>query len=81
MYKAAAEQIEEDGEKDFHLDTMEIEKGTYKYITIRNYAQNLEGITKAFQELTVLPNIDPNGYCIEWYHNEKDVKCLVRIIE
>ena len=37
VYKAAAEQLEEDLEKDYQLDTFVIEKGTYKYITISNY--------------------------------------------
>jgi predicted transcriptional regulator YdeE len=81
VYKAAVEQIQEDLEKDYQLDTLEIEKGTYKCITISNYLKDVQSISQAFQELIALSNIDPNGYCIEWYFNDKDVRCLVRIIE
>ena len=79
VYKAAAEQIQDDLEKDYQLDTFIIEKGTYKCITISNYKGDPQSITKAFQELTALANIDPNGYCLEWYFNEEDVRCMVRI--
>lgn len=81
VYKAAAEQIEKDLEKDYQLDTFVIEKGTYKCITIFNYKNDPQSITNAFQELTALAKIDPNGYCLEWYHNDDDVRCLVRITD
>jgi hypothetical protein len=29
--------------------------------------------------LLTQPNIDPNGYCLEWYLNGKDVRCMVRL--
>ena len=79
VYKAAAEQIQVDLEKDYQLDTFIIEKGTYKCITISNYKGRWSKISpKPFGELTALANIDPNGYCLEWYFNEV-VRCMVRI--
>jgi predicted transcriptional regulator YdeE len=79
VYKAAAEQIQDDLEKNYQLDTFVIEKGTYKCITISNYKGDPQSIKKAFQELTALANIDSNGYCLEWYCNKEDVSCMVKI--
>lgn len=81
VYKAAAEQIEDDLKMDDQLDTFVIEKGTYKCITISNYMKDSQSISQAFQELIALENIDPNGYCLEWYYNEEDVRCMVRMID
>ncbi|WP_338472436.1 transcriptional regulator [Niallia sp. XMNu-256] len=81
VYKAAAEQLEEDQIKNFPLDTFMIAKGTYQCITVLNYANDPQNISKAFEELTALSTIDPKGYCIEWYCNDRDVRCMVRTIE
>lgn len=79
VYKAAAEEISEDHGKNYNLQTMLLKKGNYRCITISNYAQDISSISKAFQEILTLPDIDQDGYCVEWYYNEKDVKCLVRL--
>ncbi len=34
---------------------------------------------KLFQELCRDPELDPAGYCVEWYYNELDVKCFVKL--
>jgi hypothetical protein len=44
-----------------------------------HYVADPAGIKKAFGEILKQPGLDPNGYCIEWYLNEKDVTCTVRI--
>ena len=31
------------------------------------------------QMLISQPDIDPNGYCLEWYLNDMDVRCMVRL--
>jgi len=79
VYKAAAEELERDKVKNIHCESSIIEKGKYRAITILNYQNDAEGITKAFEELISYSDIDPNGYCIEWYQGDKDVKCMVRL--
>ncbi len=79
VYKAAAEELEEDKGKDFVAETFTIKKGKYMCITVLNFKEDSQSIGKAFQELITQPDIDPNGYCVEWYINNKDVKCMVRI--
>ncbi len=48
-------------------------------ITINDYAKDIMSIDRAFKELLALPDLDPQGYCVEWYYNEKDVKCMIRL--
>lgn len=79
VYRAAAEQLEEEKEENFNCESFIIEKGKYRCITILNFKNNPQSIGKAFEELISFSDIDPNGYCIEWYYNEEDVKCMVRL--
>ena len=81
IYKAGAEELNPDEAEQFKLDILILKKGNYAYIDIHNYMNDLQGIGQAFNQLTELPNIDPQGYCVEWYINDKDVKCMVRLSE
>ncbi|MCW3121020.1 MAG: putative transcription activator, partial [Flavipsychrobacter sp.] len=57
-----------------------ISKGNYNEIVIRNFMQQIPAIGQAFQQLITQPDVDPDGYCIEWYVGENDVKCMVRVL-
>ena len=81
IYKAGAEELNPDEAEQFKLDILILKKGNYAYIDIHNYMNDLQGIGQAFNQLTELPNIDPQGYCVEWYLNDKDVKCMVRLAD
>jgi hypothetical protein len=76
FYKAAAEVLEEDN---LNCESVVIKKGKYRCITVLNYKKDLQGIGKAFSELISDHDIDPNGYCIEYYYNDEDVKCMIRL--
>lgn len=81
VYKAAAEEITSGEAETLNVDTMTIKKGNYACITINEYMKDLNAIGKTFQELIALPNIDPQGYCVEWYLSDKDVRCMVRLAD
>ena len=81
VYKAAAGVLEEDNGKEFDCESFIIVKGKYLGITIHNYSKDIQSIAKAFEELTNHPDIDPDGYCIEWYFNDQDVKCMVKVAD
>lgn len=78
-YKAAAEKLETDEREGIFFPTMKIPKGKYRSITIKNYMKDIDGIGNAFAELTSGKDIDPEGYCVEWYFNEEDVNCMIRL--
>jgi predicted transcriptional regulator YdeE len=81
VYKAAAEEMAEGEAEGLKLDTVIIKKGKYISIAINNFIKDIESIGRAFQQLLSSPGLDPDGYCVEWYLNGKDVKCMVRLKE
>ena len=78
-YKAAAEELIDGELKQHGLDEFNIGAGEYICIVIKDYMQNIPAIGEAFNELTSQPDIAPNGYCIEWYLSDKEVKCMVKL--
>ena len=81
VYKAGAEELNPVEAEQFKLDTLILKKGNYACIDVHDYMKDIPAIGQAFNHLTDLPNIDPLGYCVEWYLNDKDVKCMVRLAE
>ncbi len=77
VYKAAAEEMHEGEAEELGLESFTIKKGEFYSVTIHNFMSDLPGIGKTFTELLAQPDIDPNGYCLEWYLNDKDVRCMV----
>ena len=76
-YKAAAEIL---NPKDATLSGTEpfiIRKGKYQSIVVKDYMKNVKLIGQAFDELLTLPELDPNGYCLEWYLSNNEVRCMV----
>ncbi|MDZ4758159.1 MAG: hypothetical protein SGJ10_08475 [Bacteroidota bacterium] len=57
-----------------------IKSGSYISITITDYMKNMQNIGKAFQELIAYPCINPEGYCLEWYLSETDMRCMVELL-
>ncbi|HMS32967.1 MAG TPA: transcriptional regulator [Ignavibacteria bacterium] len=80
VYKAAAEDTVEGEAGKLNLQTMEIKKGKYICEIINDFMKDLPAIGKTFEKLLTNPDIDPEGYCVEWYLNEKDVRCMVRVV-
>jgi hypothetical protein len=79
IYRAAAEELEQGEAERFKLETLVLKKGDYMSITIKDYAKDIMSIDRAFKELLALPDLDPQGYCVEWYYHGKDVRCMIRL--
>ena len=80
VYKAAAEQLNENEAKEYGLESQIIPKGMYLSIYIADYAKDPQQIGQAFQQLlSNLSVLDPDGYCIEMYIGENDVRCMIRL--
>lgn len=60
------------------LEKFIIEAGVYKYVDVHLFMENISDIGNAFKLLTSLPDIDPAGYCLEWY-GDKDCRCMIKI--
>jgi hypothetical protein len=81
IYKAAVEELYDGEAEKLGFEKIVIKKGLYAYSTIKDFMKNTPEIGKAFQELLTNPDLDPDGYCVEWYLNDQDVMCMVRLNE
>jgi len=81
VYRAAAEEIKQGEAEELNLDTLVLKKGKYISLTINDYLKDIQSIDRAFKKLLSHPGIDPQGYCVEWYLDRKDVRCMVRLNE
>lgn len=79
VYRAAAEEIKSGEAEKYDCDGLTLTKGNYASVTIHDYMNDLSNIGKTFQKILSDPNIDPEGYCVEWYLSQKDVRCMVRL--
>ncbi|MGY3213511.1 transcriptional regulator [Mucilaginibacter sp. HD30] len=79
VYKAAAEVLESGEAEKLNLQTIIIKKGNYISATLHDYMKDLPAIGNTFQQMIVRSDIDPQGYCVEWYLSDKDVQCMVRL--
>jgi hypothetical protein len=79
IYKAAVEEIAQGEAEKFGLPIMTLKKGNYISTVIHDFMKDIPAIGQTFQELLAHPEIDPQGYCVEWYFNLNDVRCMVRL--
>ncbi len=80
IYKAGVTELESGELGKHNLPSMVIKKANYYCIEIQNFRKDVLAIGKAFETLIAQPDIDPQGYCVEWYSNTSEaVKCMVRI--
>lgn len=57
-----------------------VKKGTYRVVDIPDFMRDPMLVGNTFQQLTALPELDPEGCCVEMYMNDTDVRCMVRVI-
>jgi hypothetical protein len=79
IYKTAAEELYQNEAELFGCETLVIKSGQYITISIKDYVKDLSSIGKAFQILLSQQNLDPDGYCVEWYLKNKEVMCMIRL--
>lgn len=79
VYRAAAEEMKEGEGATLNCDTLVLEKGKYISLTVLDYMKDLSSIDKAFRQLLASPDLDPEGYCVEWYLTDKDLRCMIRL--
>jgi len=81
MYKAAAEEMYAGEAEALQCKSFVFKKGRYVSLTVNDFMKDLQGINNVFKQLLYSPDIDPEGYCIEWYFNDADVRCMIRLKE
>lgn len=77
IYKAAADEMEPGEAEKLGLETYTIKKGPYNSFYIKDFMHDPDSIKRAFKLLISQHEVDPDGYCLEWYIGDNDVKCMV----
>lgn len=77
IYKAAVDEAYEGEGISLGFDTMSIPAGHYKSLTIKDFMKDPKAIGAAFTELLKTPELDPEGFCLEIYKNDREVICAV----
>jgi hypothetical protein len=81
QYKAGTEEKAPGEAEKYGCPAFVLKQGNYTCITLHDYMKDPSEIRKAFDKLLENPDLDPDGYCVEWYISNKDVKCMVRLKE
>jgi hypothetical protein len=82
VYRAAAEELEPGEAEKFNCETLIIKKGNYVCLPVNDFRKDIMSIDRAFKQLLKEPNLDPEGYCVEWYATDKEaVNCMIRLNE
>lgn len=79
IYKSAATELVVGDLSTHGLSPFIIPKGYYACITIQDFRKNIADIGTAFQNILHSQQIDPQGFCLEWYQGQNDVRCMVRL--
>ena len=78
VYKACALILNTD-ETTFGLQQIALLKGDYFSEEYPDYMKDLQKIGTIFHSMLSSPEIDPEGYCVEWYLGKEDLRCMVKI--
>ena len=79
IYKAAAEQLSDNEEKISGFESFVINKGEFLAETVMDWRKHLNQIGPIFMKLVKDPRVDRDYPCLEWYKNDNEMMCLVRL--
>ncbi|HEX7902979.1 MAG TPA: hypothetical protein VF487_03790 [Chitinophagaceae bacterium] len=79
IYKAAVQEKYNGEGEQYGCETITIQKGTYLTELITGWQKRIPAIGEIFQQLLADPRLDMNSFCVEWYKNETDVLCMVKL--
>jgi hypothetical protein len=79
IYKATAQENFKGEAEKYHCERFTIEKGEYLAITLRDWRKNTSSIKDIFQEILQNPLANKTKSCIEWYKNDDEMVCMVRM--
>lgn len=80
-YKAAAAAKYSGEGSQFGCESFLLQKGNYESIEVKNFMTNLAAVGQAFDKLLKHPKLHTQGYCLEIYTNDRDVQCLVKLLD
>jgi hypothetical protein len=79
IYKAATTELFDGELSGLDLEEFTIPRGKYALIHLHNFRENISSIASAFEQIIHSQPIDPNGFCLEWYLDDDNVRCMIKL--
>lgn len=79
VYKAAVPERHPGEGQQAGFESNVLKQGIYLTEAIDDWRRDETVIGRTFQAMLADERLDPKGCCVEWYRNDKDVVCLVRL--
>ncbi|MPR33906.1 transcriptional regulator [Salmonirosea aquatica] len=77
IYRAAVEEAYTGEAEKYGCEAFTIKKGDYLSETLTNWREDEKQIGETFQKLLADPRLDPEGYCLEVYVSDDEMRCMV----
>lgn len=81
IYKAAVEELYSGEADKYGCETFVIRKGKYISETITGWQEDTAKVGQTFEKLLTTQGIDKNGYCLEMYTGEDEMRCMVGLTD
>ncbi|MET0634483.1 MAG: hypothetical protein ABWZ25_00565 [Chitinophagaceae bacterium] len=81
VYHATAHEITDDEATRYNQTAYTIPKGDYLAVTIKQWHSKIDSIGLTFHSLMADKRADLSTPCVEWYKNDDEMVCMVRVKE
>lgn len=78
-YTAAVEEKNAGEAEKYQCDLLAIEKGEYLAVTVKDWRKKKNLINKIFHEIMEDEHVDHAKPAVEWYKNDTEMLCMVRV--
>jgi predicted transcriptional regulator YdeE len=79
LYYAAAEETFEGEASSYGYDIYLVKEGEYLTVTVKDWRQKTHCIKDVFEAMLDDDRIDKTNPCIEWYKNDDEMVCMVKL--
>lgn len=81
VYMAAAEEKSVGEAEKYNCERVLVSKGKYLVVPLHDWRNKTASINKIFREMMNDARVDPSQPCIEWYRNDDEMFCMLRMKE
>ena len=78
-YFAAAQETFPGEGKQLGFDELQVQKGAYAAVTLTGWRDKTSLIKDIFSRMHADPRIDPYSPAVEWYKNNEEMVCLLKL--
>jgi hypothetical protein len=81
VYLATALEKEKGEAEQCNYERYEVKKGEYLAVPLKDWRKKTETIKDIFQQLFQSPLTDKKHPCVEWYKNDNEMLCMMKVAE